>query len=173
VTVEVRVICATNKHLLREVEAGRFRDDLYYRLAVVPITVPPLRDRLVDLPLIAEHILAREAAAAGGRRVSLSDEVIAALMAHHWPGNVRELQNALQFAFIKSKGNLIEVQHLPPGMRAARQAEVAPRRAAQALTDDAIAEALRLSGGNRTRAAELLGVSRATFYRHLGDATTK
>jgi len=173
VTVEVRVICATNKDLFREAEAGRFRDDLYYRLAVVPIVVPPLRDRLVDLPLIAEHILAREAAAAGGRRVFLSDEVVSALMAHHWPGNVRELQNALQFAFIKSKGNVIEVQHLPPGMRAARPAEVATRRAAQTLTDEAIADALRLSGGNRTRAAELLGVSRATFYRHLGDGTTK
>jgi transcriptional regulator with GAF, ATPase, and Fis domain len=173
VTVEVRVICATNKDLFREVEAGRFRDDLYYRLAVVPITVPPLRERLVDLPLIAEHILAREAAAAGGRRVFLSDEVVSALMAHHWPGNVRELQNALQFAFIKSKGNVIEVQHLPPGMRAARPAEAAIRRAAQTLTDEAIAEALRLSGGNRTRAAALLGVSRATFYRHLGDGTTK
>jgi DNA-binding NtrC family response regulator len=173
VTVEVRVICATNKDLFREVEASRFRDDLYYRLAVVPITVPPLRDRLVDLPLIAEHILAREAAAAGGRRVFLSDEVVSALMAHHWPGNVRELQNALQFAFIKSKGNVIEVQHLPPGMRTARPVEIATRRAAQTLTDEAIAEALRLSGGNRTRAAELLGVSRATFYRHLGDATSK
>jgi PAS domain S-box-containing protein len=173
VTVEVRVICATNKDLFREVEAGRFRDDLYYRLAVVPIVVPPLRERLVDLPLIAEHILAREAAAAGGRRVFLSDEVISALMAHHWPGNVRELQNALQFAFIKCKGDVIGVGHLPPGMRAARPVEIVPRRATQTLTDEAIAEALRLAGGNRTRAAELLGVSRATFYRHLGDGTTK
>jgi PAS domain S-box-containing protein len=171
VTVEVRVICATNKDLPREVEAGRFRDDLFYRLAVVPITVPPLRDRLVDLPLIAEHILAREAAGAGGRRVRLSDEVVSTLMAHHWPGNVRELQNALQFAFIKCKGDVIEVQHLPPGMRTARPAELAPRRAPQALTDEAIAEALRLTGGNRTRAAELLGVSRATFYRHLADTS--
>jgi transcriptional regulator of acetoin/glycerol metabolism len=105
--------------------------------------------------------------------VFLSDEVIAALMVHHWPGNVRELQNALQFAFIKCKGEAIEVGHLPPGMRAARPPEIVPRRATQTLTDEAIAEALRLAGGNRTRAAELLGVSRATFYRHLGNGTTK
>jgi len=170
VTVEVRVVCATNKDLVREVEAGRFRDDLYYRLAVVPITVPPLRERLVDVPLIAEHILAREAAGAGGRRVRLSDEVVSALMAHPWPGNVRELQNALQFAFIKCKGDMIEVEHLPPGMRKVSEASVVARRAAQTLTDEAIAEALRLTGGNRTRAAELLGVSRATFYRHLSDS---
>jgi len=173
VTVNVRVVCATNKDLLREVEAGRFRDDLYYRLAVVPVTMPPLRERAVDIPLLAAHILAREAAAAGGRQVTLSDEVVSALMAHHWPGNVRELQNALQFAFIKCKGGVIELEHLPPAMRSAQVREVLPRRAASALTDEAIAEALRQTGGNRTRAAELLGVSRATFYRRLGDATTK
>jgi DNA-binding NtrC family response regulator len=171
VTVDVRVVCATNKPLAREVEAGRFRDDLYYRLAVVPITVPPLRERLVDLPLIAEHILGRAAATAGGRRVTLSEEVITALMAHGWPGNVRELQNALQFAFIKCKGDVIELDHLPPGMRKARLGEVASRRAPLTLTADAIAQALRESGGNRTRAAELLGVSRATFYRHLSDGS--
>ena len=171
VTVDVRVVCATNKPLAREVEAGRFRDDLYYRLAVVPITVPPLRERLVDLPLIAEHILGRAAATAGGRRVTLSEEVITALMAHDWPGNVRELQNALQFAFIKCKGDVIELDHLPPGMRKARLGEVASRRAPLTLTAEAIAQALRESGGNRTRAAELLGVSRATFYRHLSDGS--
>ena len=171
VTVDVRVVCATNRPLAREVEAGRFRDDLYYRLAVVPITVPPLRERLVDLPLIAEHILGRAAATAGGRRVTLSEEVITALMAHGWPGNVRELQNALQFAFIKCKGDVIELDHLPPGMRKARLGEVASRRAPLTLTADAIAQALRESGGNRTRAAELLGVSRATFYRHLSDGS--
>ncbi|HOC42208.1 MAG TPA: sigma 54-interacting transcriptional regulator [Thermoanaerobaculales bacterium] len=169
VTVDVRVVCATNKQLSREVEAGRFRDDLYYRLAVVPITVPPLRERVEDLPLIAEHILAREAAAAGGRRVTLSPEVIGALLAHDWPGNIRELQNALQFAFIKCKGDTIGIDHLPPGMRKARLEAAAARRAPVALTAEAIARALREAGGNRTRAAELLGVSRATFYRHLGS----
>jgi transcriptional regulator of acetoin/glycerol metabolism len=137
------------------------------------MTIPPLRERLVDLPLIAEHILAREAAAAGGRRVQLSDEVVSALVAHPWPGNIRELQNALQFAFLKCKGEVIGLEHLPPGMRKIRAAEVVPRRTAQTLTDEAIAEALQLTGGNRTRAAELLGVSRATFYRHLGNGTTK
>ena len=147
----------------------RFRDDLYYRLAVVPITVPPLRERVEDLPLIAEHILAREAAAAGGRRVTLSPEVIGALLAHDWPGNIRELQNALQFAFIKCKGDTIGIDHLPPGMRKARLEAAAARRAPVALTAEAIARALREAGGNRTRAAELLGVSRATFYRHLGS----
>jgi DNA-binding NtrC family response regulator len=171
VTVDVRVVCATNKNLTVEVEAGRFRDDLYYRLAVVPMTIPPLRERLVDLPLIAEHILAREAAAAGGRRVGLSNEVVSALIAHPWPGNIRELQNALQFAFLKCKGAVIGLEHLPPGMRKVRAAEIVPRRTAQTLTDQAIAEALQLTGGNRTRAAELLGVSRATFYRRLGESS--
>jgi DNA-binding NtrC family response regulator len=171
VSVDARVVCATNKDLAREVEAGRFRDDLFYRLCVVPITLPPLRERAVDIPLIAEHILAREAATAGGRRVTLSDDAVTVLTNYAWPGNVRELQNALQFAFIKCKGEVIGVEHLPPGLRRVSVVAAAPKRSSQGLTDEAIAAALRDTGGNRTKAAELLGVSRATFYRYLSDLT--
>jgi DNA-binding NtrC family response regulator len=169
-SVDVRVVCATNKDLAREVEGGEFRDDLYYRLCVVPITIPPLRQRGVDIPSIAEHILAREASSAGGRVMTLSPDVVSVLTSYDWPGNVRELQNALQFAFIKCKGDVIEVDHLPPSLRKSLSAGSAQRRVSQGLTDEAIAAALRETGGNRTKAAELLGVSRATFYRYLSDS---
>jgi DNA-binding NtrC family response regulator len=167
VTVNVRVVCATNRDLSAEVEAGRFRDDLFYRLCVVPITMPPLRERADDIPLLAEHILGREAASSGGRRVSLTPDAVSALVAYDWPGNVRELQNALQYAFIKCKTDAIERDHLPPAVReAAGSARPAPATGS-GLSTEAIEDALRKTGGNRTKAAKLLGVSRATFYRHL------
>ena len=118
VTVDVRVVCATNKDLMHEVEVGNFREDLYYRLCVVPITLPPLRDRIEDLPLISEFIVEKESAINQGRVISLSADVLKIFMAYGWPGNIRELQNAIRYAFIKcSAGEEILPKHLPPSFR--------------------------------------------------------
>jgi len=167
VTVDVRVICATNKDLDQEVRAGRFREDLYYRLCVVPITVPPLRNRIDDVPLIAEYIMDKESAIAGGRQVSLSSDVIKVFMEHSWPGNIRELQNALRYAFIKCSAGVINPEHLPPNFRVAAAKAIAPKQMRTGLTEAAINEALKKTKGNRSEAAKVLGVSRATLYRFL------
>ncbi len=169
ISVDARVICATNKDLERAVESGEFREDLFYRLCVVPITVPPLRDRIEDVPLLAEHILERESVTSGKPRATLPPEVVTALMTYHWPGNVRELQNALQYALIKSKGAEIGLQHLPPGLRSVVAKEPRTRRGRQKLSTTAVTDALRETGGNKREAAKVLGVSRATLYRFLDD----
>jgi DNA-binding NtrC family response regulator len=169
VSVDARVICATNKNLEREVEEGNFREDLYYRLCVVPINVPPLRDRIDDVPLLAEHILERESVTSGNPRATLLPEVAAALASFHWPGNVRELQNALQYALIKSKGDAIGMDHLPPSLRNVVAKEPRRRRGRQKLSTATVADALRETAGNKREAAKVLGVSRATLYRFLDD----
>jgi len=110
---DARVISATNKDLKKEIAAGRFREDLYYRLCVVPVHLPPLNERCGDIPLLVEHILKRISAKAG-RKMSLSQDALDVLLSYEWPGNVRELQNALQFAMVKCKGDMIERVHLPP-----------------------------------------------------------
>jgi two-component system response regulator HydG len=168
-TVDVRVICATNKNLEEEVSAGRFREDLYYRLCVVPITLPPLRDRIDDVPLIAEYIVEKESAISGGRLVSLSPEVIRVFMAHDWPGNIRELQNVLRFAFIKCTSGVIKPEHLPPTFRKLTAETIPATQKGTGLTEIALVNALKQSKGNRSAAARLLGVSRATLYRFLAD----
>jgi len=117
ISFDARVICATSRSLELLVEAGGFLADLYYRLWVVPITVPPLRDRIEDLPLLAEHILEGESITSGRSKATLLPEVADALTTYHWPGNVRELKNALQYALVTSKGGDIGLEHLPPGLR--------------------------------------------------------
>jgi DNA-binding NtrC family response regulator len=173
-TANVRVISATNKHLANEVIAGRFRKDLYYRLCVLPIDLPPLRERPADIPLIADHLLARAAVTDPSDPVHLSDDVVALLADHGWSGNVRELDNVLQFARMKCRGGMIRPDHLPPSFRirtvppptTATAAEREPTARA-ALDQTSVADAITKADGNRTRAAQLLGVSRATLYRFL------
>jgi len=174
VTVDVRAVCATNRDLAREATEGRFRQDLYYRLCVVPITMPPLRDRVSDVPMLAEHLLERYAVASVRSTPELSLEVIQRLTEHSWPGNVRELQNVLQFALVTCKGDHIELHHLPPDLRGHVAGPTGQRtgtggRGSKALDRTSVTHALRTTGGNRTRAAEVLGVSRATLYRFLRD----
>jgi len=173
--VDVRLISATNKDLKREVKANRFREDLYYRISVVPLEIPPLRERLTDIPLLVEHILDDEARrsdrrrdpARAPRKVSVARETLALLLAHRWPGNIRELQNVLRFALIKCKGNLLGPEHLPPGFAVpARNTCRAKGRKPKIWAESAI-KALEQAGGHPGEAARRLGVSRATFYRHL------
>jgi PAS domain S-box-containing protein len=171
IKVSVRVISATNKNLRREIQEGRFREDLYYRLAVVPVRLPPLRERKTDIPLLAAHILRRAARENQREEPRLSAETIDIMMSHDWPGNVRELQNWIQFALVKCKGRVIEPAHLPAAAQAIPRAGLptdleGPGRRRR-LSPASVREALVQAGGNKVRAAKILGVGRATLYRFL------
>ncbi len=171
ITADVRVVSATHKDLMAEVRAGRFREDLYYRLCVVPLHLPPLRDRVNDIPLLAGHLLAKQCALSGRPRADVSPEALGILMDWPWPGNVRELQNALEYALIKCKEGPIRPEHLPPSVCKGRPrvtaAKSAPGRKRKWLTRAAVDKALSLAGGNKLKAIKILGVSRATLYRFL------
>jgi PAS domain S-box-containing protein len=170
VHVDVRVISATNKDLLREIEEGRFREDLYYRLCVVPINIPPLRERRMDIPLIAEHCLQRALAERGRSDIQLSPRTLDLMMEYDWPGNIRELQNWTQFALVKCKGDTIEPEHLPLQRAPRAPQPVVPLLGKRRkLTQGDVREALAKTRGNKLAAAHLLGVSRATLYRFLDE----
>jgi len=165
ILVNVRVISATNKELEKEVAAGRFRQDLYYRLCVMPVFLPPLRDRQGDIPLLIEHFLALYSEESFGKKVTLSPEARSILEEHAWPGNIRELQNALQFALAKCQGHMIEPQHLPPTLQLGMFKPSTVQRREPKLQAMNVARALRKTEGNKQKAAEILGVSRSTLYR--------
>jgi len=170
IEVDVRVISATNRDLKQRVDAGEFREDLYYRLCVVPVNVPPLRERKTDIPLLTEHFLKQAAAEAGRTDVLISHEALSAMMDYSWPGNVRELQNAIRYALIKCRGDVVEPLHLPDMIVSTpREAEPKKRRRKRKLASFAVQKALREAQGNKVTAARLLGVSRATLYRFLSD----
>jgi two-component system nitrogen regulation response regulator NtrX len=172
ISCDVRVLSATNKRLAEEIRHGRFREDLFFRLAVVPIVVPPLRDRCEDIPLLAGHFL-RTAAARFGRRPShLSPEVLRMLREYRWPGNVRELRNIVERLVILSPADEIRPEDLPAEIR---DASLAPAPSGDAPLREArddferryILAALRRHRGNVTRTAEALQVERSNLYRKL------
>jgi PAS domain S-box-containing protein len=165
IKVDVRVISATNKDIQQEILEGRFREDLYYRLGVVPLFLPPLRDRRADIPLLVDHVLARIADEAGRGELTLSPETLDLLMVYDWPGNIRELQNWLRFAAVRSRGKMLEPEHLPPTHH--RVYTAIDKGSRRRLTAAAVREALMQTGGNKVEAAKVLGVSRATLYRFL------
>lgn len=168
ISVDVRVISATNRDLKKEVEKQAFREDLYYRLNVVPIHLPPLRERKNDIPLLITHFLDQAAKREQRSSAGISQEALAAMMDYSWPGNVRELQNALYFALVKSKGRLIHLDDLPMELRQSKSTPPSPGPARK-LNRDSVLAALKSSGGNKAKAARLLGVGRATLYRFLED----
>jgi len=174
-TVDVRVIAATARELTREVAEGRFREDLLYRLDVVRVTVPPLRERREDVPLLVDHFLAQLRASLGKPMRGVADDALARLVAYDWPGNVRELENVIERAMILADGDRITLLELPenvvsrgPGAAAVPSAGVdrslgAARRRFEA---EWIRDALAAAHGNRTHAARLLGIShRALLYK--------
>ncbi len=165
---DARVICATNADLKRLTQQGAFREDLFYRLAVVPIAIPPLRDRKNDIPLLVEHFLDRFAGDTVKRVSRVTPEALAVLVSYSWPGNARELANAIQFGMIKCHGDALDVGHLPPEILAATRdpARAKPGRRPK-LDEERVADMLRQAGGNRAEAARLLEVSRTTLYRFL------
>ena len=167
-SVNVRVISATNKKLKDAVKEGRFRDDLYYRLNVIPIHLPPLRERKIDIPLLMDRFL-REAAERYGRQpLKISRKAMSLILDYRWPGNVRELQNAIQFAFVKCSGKSIAAQDLPMELRETENTCIR-RGPSRKLDTEGVRSALVKTGGNKAKTARLLGVGRATLYRFLGD----
>ena len=165
-TANVRIVSASNKDLKKEVENGNFRDDLFYRINVIPITLPPLRSRKNDIPLLVRHFLNAGNNRNGGKRPEMSDEALAVIMDYQWPGNVRELENAIQFAVIKCRNNLITPADLP--LELVRQDSPNGQRGpARKLDAPSVKTALEKAGDNKSKAARLLGVGRATLYRFL------
>jgi two-component system NtrC family response regulator len=172
--VDVRVIAATHRDLLAELPQGRFREDLYYRLAVVTVEIPPLRQRRADIPLLVDHFLAKHREVTGSEDKTFSGEAMDALMRYPFPGNVRELENTVQRCMVLARGQTIYRQDLPPAMRLENpQGEASglgpsatlPERIAE-LERKAIEEALEGENGNQTRAARRLGISeRALRYK--------
>ncbi len=167
--VDVRVISATNKDLKEEVRLKRFRQDLFYRLNVVPVTIPPLRDRKTDVPLLAEHFLSIDAERHGRKHYSISKEALSLMLDYPWPGNVRELQNAVQYAIVKCKGSAILPEHLPLELQPSTGRPSQKGTARRKLDPEAVIGALKKTGGNKARAARELAVGRATLYRFLNE----
>jgi sigma-54 dependent transcriptional regulator, acetoin dehydrogenase operon transcriptional activator AcoR len=168
ISVDVRVISATNKNLKEAVKQGRFREDLYYRLNVIPIHMPPLRERKMDIPLLIDHFLQEARERYKRDPVRISARALSLMLDYHWPGNVRELQNAIQFAFVKCSGDTIEAEDLPIELRELENTCIR-RGPSRKLNLDGVRSALIRTGGNKAKAAKMLGVGRATLYRFLGD----
>ncbi len=166
IQANIRLVSATNRDLKKEVKAGQFREDLYYRINVVPIHLPPLRDRKNDISSLAEHFLS-QAAQDGQTTLGLAKESLDLMQAYPWPGNVRELQSALHFALVQCRGGIILPEHLPRELQGCNT--LSRQGASFKLTPDMIRSALTQSGGNRAKAARILGVGRATLYRYLTE----
>jgi Nif-specific regulatory protein len=175
---DVRLIAATNRNLEQAVATGHFREDLYYRLAVFPIHLPPLRERGADVLLLAEHFVRELGARMGRSNADLSGDARELLLAHSWPGNIRELQNAIERALILAPGHLISAEHLGIVARPRRDVPTpvatAPATAAEdpIMTIDEqqkgmIVEALKRTRGHKARAADLLGLTRFQLYGRL------
>jgi PAS domain S-box-containing protein len=166
--VNVRVISATNKDLKKEVQRNKFREDLFYRLNVIPIHVPPLRERRNDIPLLVDHFLDQVAQRSGQQMPTMSAEALSVMMEYAWPGNVRELQNAVQFGIVKSNNRTIAADDLPLELRQVKE-NALRRGPTRKLVARSVREALIKTGGNKARAARELGVGRATLYRFLSE----
>jgi two-component system response regulator AtoC len=177
--VDVRIVAATARDLAAEVKAGRFREDLFYRLNVLPIHLPPLRERKEDIPLLVEHFLGRHGQKTGSKK-AISPAAMQALLDHGWTGNVRELENTLERATVLAASDVIEVSDLPDKVRAPTAAttkdgdaftaifgdDLSIKKAGSVVERELIRRALVKTKGNRTQAAELLDLSaRALLYK--------
>ncbi|MDX6272615.1 MAG: hypothetical protein QOD28_3838, partial [Acidobacteriota bacterium] len=186
VPVDVRIVAATNRELRQAAEAGEFRRDLYFRLAVFPVEIPPLRERGEDVVLLARHFAAQFGKELRGREATLTDAALATLAAHAWPGNVRELENAIERACILADASALDARDLSlPNARANDSGTTTPEtfaeldlsgglaeateRAVSFVERRKIAETLRAHDGNKTRAAETLGVSYKTLLTKIKD----
>ena len=166
--VNVRVIAATNKDLGEEVKKGNFREDLYYRLNVIPINLPPLRERKGDIPLLVEYFLKRLSTQSGKGIKELSPGAMQSLINYNWPGNVRELENVLEYAFVLTKGKIIEAKALPPALRSS--GIIWSKDKIASLEDNEkkfLIEMLNEFNWNKLQVAKRLGISRSTLYAKL------
>jgi two-component system response regulator HydG len=172
--VDVRVLSATNKDLKAEIAAGRFREDLYYRLHVVPITIPPLRERTSDIALLAAHFVAKLAPRTNPRVTGIHDDAIARLCAYRWPGNVRELENAIEQALVFADGERVTAAALPAFLLGGDGDKLDVPRGEMALPDiledlerQLIQKAYEKAGGVKTETARLLGIKTSALYYKL------
>jgi DNA-binding NtrC family response regulator len=184
IRIDIRIIAATNRDLATMVDRGEFREDLYYRLNVGSITLPPLRARIEDIDLLCGHFLQRLARRLGKDEImEISEPVLAMFRSHPWPGNIRQLLNVMERALIVARGPSIQPQHLPPPFFGTAAVPAAASAGAVAMPEpatspefdlsieaaerDQIRKALEAAGGKRMEAARLLGLSRRTLYRKL------
>ena len=163
ISVDVRIIAATSRDLIELMEQGNFRQDLYYRLNVFPIRVPPLRERKSDILLLADHFVTRYAKANHKEVRRISTPAIDMLMAYHWPGNVRELENCIERAVLITRDNVLYAHHLPPTLQTPSQSGTALRGSLREMLDnyerEIIIDALKNARGNRAKAARNLGIT--------------
>jgi DNA-binding NtrC family response regulator len=171
--VDVRVLAATNKDLFSLVKKGTFREDLYFRLNVINIPVPPLRERGVDAVLLADHFAARFAKEQGKTSPRFSDSALGVLARYDWPGNVRELENIIQRLVVMTDGDTIDIPDLPPSMRFCASTSAGMNRTLLEVERDHIRNVLANVDGNKTRAAEILGIDRKTLREKLKSASRK
>ena len=179
IKVDIRIIVATNKDLQKQVEQSKFRDDLYYRLNVINIHMPPLRDRKEDIPSLVEHFLAKHRYSATAQPAAISEEAIRRLMEYNWPGNVRELENVIERAVVLSRGQIITSRELPFGDHDAGEGEEGEgeakgdssffKKSVAQFEKDLIMKALRDANGNRSKAAEMLGIYRRLLYAKIKE----
>src|ERR1700730_10387209 len=174
ISVDVRIVAATNANLEKALENGRFRSDLYYRLAAVTLAVPPLRERPADIPLLIKHFLSRASAEAGRPAPGIDSQAIGRLLRYAWHGNARELQNAIQRGVILARNNILTINDLPPKVAGLEipQARILSeavdkRMSLDQLEHDYIHAVLDAVNGNKTEAANILRIDRKTLYRKL------
>ena len=170
VTADVRIITATNKKLDQLVKQGKFRDDLYYRVNVMKLELPPLRDKKEDIPLLVEHFISRFNRLQNKNICCVTNEVTAALLAYDYPGNVRELENIVEHCFVLCDGEIIEAKHLPVSVRPALKtdkAESSQPATIKQMEIVQIVQALRRNKGNKTAAARELGIDKSTLFRKM------
>jgi DNA-binding NtrC family response regulator len=174
IKVDVRIIAASNRNLAGLVEEGKFRQDLYYRLRVIEIDLPPLRERLEDIPLLVEHFL-KKFGGERGREFSISPYALSALMSYEWPGNVRELENALESAVALTRTGFIAPENLPPKVcgdsREDNRLEsfYAELPSLEEMEKRYLTHLLKVTGGNKARTASILGINRRTLYRKIDE----
>ena len=177
VEVDVRVLCATNRDLKEEIRRGRFREDLFFRLGVFSVSLPPLRERREDIPLLAHHFIEKFNAETGKHVQGLTPQALEVLQGYAWPGNIRELRNTVERAMILADGEILGVEHLPPDMTPGGQEAAGLRLqlglALDQVEKDYILASLQRNGGNKARTAELLGISEKTLYNKLNRYTAE
>ncbi|MEE4263026.1 MAG: sigma 54-interacting transcriptional regulator [Desulfobacteraceae bacterium] len=167
---DVRIISATNRNLKQLVDQGGFREDLFYRINVIPIMVPPLRERVGDIPLLAEHFFRRIKLKNNHQIESISNESMLLLMRYTWPGNVRELKSAFEYAFVTCQESMIQPYHLPPALHQTQPLVNKHKKAIisrNQMKEKELMEVLERTGGNQSRAAEILGISRVTVWNRM------
>lgn len=170
IPIDVRIISATNKNLKELVEQGHFREDLFYRINVIPITVPPLRERIEDIPLLAESFFSRIQLKNNKNIEGIGPETMRLLMAYSWPGNVRELKSAFEYAFVTCRKEMIQPYHLPPSIyhdqQVSRPVKTTPREREE-IKKRQLIRVLEQTGGNQSKAAEIIGISRVTVWNRI------